>query len=31
MAIAPEETQSYYMAIKPSGEIIYEMNEEEKE
>ena len=31
MAIATEETQSYYMAIKPSGEIIYEMNEEEKE
>ena len=31
MAIQPEETQSYFMAIKPSGEIIYEMNEEEKE
>ena len=31
MALQPEETQSYYMAIKPSGEITYEMNEEEKE
>ena len=28
--IQPGETQSYFMAIKPSGEIIYEMNEEEE-
>ena len=26
-----EETQTYYMAIKPTGEIIYEVNEEKKE
>ena len=30
MALEPAETQSYFMAIKPSGEIIYEMNEEEE-
>jgi len=28
--ILPEETQSYFMAIKPTGQIIYEMNEEEE-
>ena len=26
-----EETQTYYMAIKPTGEIIYELNEQKKE
>ena len=29
--IQPGETQSYFMSIQPSGEVIYEMNEEEKE
>jgi hypothetical protein len=28
--IKPKETQSYFMSIRPTGEIIYEMNEEEK-
>jgi len=30
-AVQPQETQSYFMSIQPTGEIVYEMNEEEKE
>jgi len=28
--IKPKETQSYFMSIRPTGEIVYEMNEEEE-